>query len=478
MKHEVWIIEGEAYEVDVARPLGAGAYGTVYRASTGSQESVAIKRIFEAMLFKGLDRELEVTKGLVGHTYSNIVRVIAAGPLENDGAVVMELASGSLDARLVSGGLPESDALTVLLDLAVGLKQLHHHGVIHRDLKPQNVLTTPSGSKITDFGFGRLVHNATETVTFRDKGTAAYKAPEQWLNAPSTIQTDLYALGCIGYALLTGEPPFTAADPSDLRNQHLNVIPDPVQSVSDQRTSVLLTRMLSKDVRARPQDAREVIERLNAIGQSVSGPSNVLDAIASKFQAETEMRAAAAREAAQTEQREGALLTAAFDALHDVFDDLEALVRNHLSNVRRPLRDEVHADGFKVDAWPSTVSFDARTPGQQGHIGAICTVHAELNGCRHLNLLNLAYIRETDRYVWNAYRMNHHAGPFGGPSHSLRLTPGAAPRGIEPAEWRTEIAQGRGPLVDSPLDVGYQIRGERFSAEQVMSVLSDLVAES
>jgi hypothetical protein len=147
--------------------------------------------------------------------------------------------------------------------VAAVLAVAHERGVVHRDIKPQNVMITGDGTaKILDFGVAGIVSQRI-TSTGIAVGTPAYMAPEQLNNQPATARTDLYALGCLLYEMLSGQPVFTATSPAALMRMHLEQAPPPLRRADlDVSLVQLVWQLLQKDPLWRPSGAREVYDRL------------------------------------------------------------------------------------------------------------------------------------------------------------------------------------------------------------------------
>ena len=146
--------------------------------------------------------------------HPNVVAVYDHG--EDDGGtpfLVMEWIEGrSLKDVVADGPLPEQEARRITLQLLAALEHAHEHGIVHRDIKPQNVLITPDGTaKLTDFGIARSI-DATHGLTMAGQivGTAAYLSPEQAKGQPVTAASDVYSVGAMLFELITGRPPFVA----------------------------------------------------------------------------------------------------------------------------------------------------------------------------------------------------------------------------------------------------------------------------
>ncbi|MFH8387966.1 WD40 repeat domain-containing serine/threonine protein kinase, partial [Kitasatospora sp. NPDC018058] len=193
--------------------------------------------------------------------HPGITVVHDVGRHDNRLFIVMELLEGTDLAQLLArspAGLPISEAVHLGLQAAEALAAAHAQQVVHRDLKPGNLfLLTDGRLKICDFGIARTAE-ATEglTVTGRPFGTPAYMAPEQWRGEHVDARCDLYALGCVLYALLTGAPPFPATEQAwALMRRHLDEVPPPLRSIRDDVPADidrLVASLLAKDPAARP----------------------------------------------------------------------------------------------------------------------------------------------------------------------------------------------------------------------------------
>lgn len=194
---------------------------------------------------------------LATRTLRNVMPILDWGSDADGGGyfLVMPRAEGSLQGRLNGGALPESEAVAVLMDIARGLSEVHD--IVHRDLKPDNVLRYEGKWVVADFGIAKFVEDSTSLRTLRDFLSGHYAAPEQWRLEAPTKATDIYALGCIGIALLTGLPPFAGQD--DLQRCHLQQTPPSVSASPALRQ--LLAACLRKPTGARPS-LSSLIEQL------------------------------------------------------------------------------------------------------------------------------------------------------------------------------------------------------------------------
>ena len=257
---------------ELGEVIGRGGMGTVYRATDlVLGRSVAVKLLLGLLADRDptsivrFEREARAAAGL---SHRGVVAVYDVG--EDDGTrfIVMELVSGrSLEAILRhQGPLDPERAASIAARVADALAAAHAAGIVHRDIKPANVMVAEDGAvKVLDFGIARAMDATTLTQNAMVLGTAAYMAPEQALGKPADERSDIYALGCVLYALLTGHPPFTGDSAAAVLNQHANVAPPPLDAAigraSPQLGSYVL-QMLSKSPDDRPQTAGEVRDRL------------------------------------------------------------------------------------------------------------------------------------------------------------------------------------------------------------------------
>ena len=253
-------------------PLGRGGMGQVWEArDTRLDRKVAVKLLtagaFAASPDFGLDvrrftREAAVTAGL---THPSVPAIFDAGTYDSGLYLVMEQVDGCTNGDLIAeqGPLPVAWAAGIAGQVAAVLAIAHQRGILHRDIKPQNVMLTRDGTaKILDFGVAGIISQRI-TSTGVTVGTPGYIAPEQLHDLPATPQTDLYALGCLLYEMLAGEPVFTATSPAGLIRMHMEQAPPPLRrrDVPPQLES-LLWQLLDKDPARRPADARRAYDLL------------------------------------------------------------------------------------------------------------------------------------------------------------------------------------------------------------------------
>lgn len=158
------------------------------------------------------------------------------------------------------------ELLPILVQVARGLYVAHSHGIIHRDVKPANIMVSQDGEvKITDFGVSYSTNQAQITQDGMVVGTAQYISPEQAQGNTATPQSDIYSLGVVAYEGLAGQRPFTGATPVDIAAAHVNDAPPPLPTYVDVQLAQFVMSMLSKDPRDRPKDALVVSRTLSRI---------------------------------------------------------------------------------------------------------------------------------------------------------------------------------------------------------------------
>jgi eukaryotic-like serine/threonine-protein kinase len=251
------LIDGR-YEVEDL--VGTGGMSSVYRArDTVLERRVALKILHDH--FSGdpeyVERFRREARAIAQLNHPNIVTVIDRGDFQGRQFIVFELVPGDNLKDVVRryGPLPVPEALALTHQIARGLSFAHEHGIVHRDVKPQNVLLDESGSaKVTDFGIARSLDpgdGLTQTGTVL--GTSDYVAPEQVSGRRVDARSDQYSLGALLYELLTGEVPYSADNFMAVAMRHLR---DPVPSVRKRRPDVpeRVDEIVAKSMAKRPED--------------------------------------------------------------------------------------------------------------------------------------------------------------------------------------------------------------------------------
>ena len=261
---------------EVKGMLGMGGMGVVYRAIDKELgEPVAIKTLKgdavanDSTLLARFKDEIRLARKI---THRNVVRTYDIGEVEGLYYITMEFVEGQSLKHLIQsrGHLPVPVALTVGKQLCRALEVAHEQGVIHRDIKPQNLIVEPSGTlKVMDFGIARLASRK-DGVTQAGMaiGTPEYMAPEQLLGENVDFRADLYAAGCVLFECLTGRTPFVADSPITLVAKQLEETPPSPASINGEVPEALarlVLRALSKDPADRPASASILHDELDAI---------------------------------------------------------------------------------------------------------------------------------------------------------------------------------------------------------------------
>jgi serine/threonine protein kinase len=281
MQHVVGELISERYELEEL--VGTGGMSSVYRAHDKLLErDVALKVLHEQFTADGdyVERFRREARSVAQLSHPNIVTVIDRGEQDGRQFIVFEYCDGeNLKARIArEGPLPVRKAVELVVQIARALGFAHENGLIHRDVKPQNVLLYGDGeTKVTDFGIARSqeVHGGlTQTGTVM--GTSDYISPEQARGSRVDAQSDIYSLGAVLYEMLTGEVPFRGENFVSVALRHIN---EPVPSVRARRPDVpprldaAVQRAMAKDPRDRFGSMDELCAELTAsLGEPTTAP--------------------------------------------------------------------------------------------------------------------------------------------------------------------------------------------------------------
>jgi len=258
--------------------LGEGGMGVVYRGRYVVKDiDVAVKMlpddVTNPIVLARFEREVEVLNSL---QHPNIVRSFGGVCEDKRRFYAMELMSGgSLEDQLQQRGrLPWETVVEYARQMCAALVYLHEHGVVHRDLKPANFLLDDQGRlKLSDFGLASVIAARRITTAGKTAGTLLYMAPEQIRGGDITPQTDLYALGCVLYELLTGQPPFIGDTPAETMHRHCRAeIPRITPIVLDCPVALekLIIQLLAKEPADRPADAQVVGREVSLVTYKIS----------------------------------------------------------------------------------------------------------------------------------------------------------------------------------------------------------------
>ncbi len=257
------------YEIE--QKIGEGGMATVYRGlDRRLNRRVAIKVLHSHYVHDPdfLRRFEHEAKAAANLSHSNAVSVYDTGQDGDTYYIVMEYIDGVDLKTLINREAPLSIARAIAITEAIaqGLEAAHHIGLIHRDIKPQNILVTPDGHvRITDFGIAKSHLSTAQTQTGMTFGTADYISPEQAQGQQATPQSDIYSLGVTIYEMLAGRLPYTGDSPVSVAMKHVSAPLPPLRSLNPQVPANLehiILKALSKEPSARPASAREFAEAL------------------------------------------------------------------------------------------------------------------------------------------------------------------------------------------------------------------------
>ena len=263
----------------IERELGGGGMSKVFVAEETRLRRKVVVKVLSPELAQGIsverfEREIQTAAAL---QQANIVPILSAGDTNGLPFYTMPFVDGeSLRARLGRGPLPVTEVIGVLRDVSKALAYAHQHGVVHRDIKPDNVLISGGTAVVTDFGIAKAISaartssgNATLTQIGTSIGTPAYMSPEQAAGDPQIDhRADIYSLGAMAYELLSGQAVFANRTPQRMLAAHMGETP---KSITDFRADLppaladMVMRCLAKEAADRPQQASDIARTLETI---------------------------------------------------------------------------------------------------------------------------------------------------------------------------------------------------------------------
>jgi serine/threonine-protein kinase len=283
--------------------IAAGGMGAVYRAvdeTLGRQVAVKVLRRELAHDPTFLERFRREARAAAGLSHPGVAGVYDYGELGGQPFIVMELVEGeTLAERLAAGGrLPWREAFAIGEQVAAALAAAHAHGLVHRDVKPANILLGRDGrAKVTDFGIAQAAQTATLTRTGMVLGSANYVAPEQAKGGHVGPAADLYSLGCVLFEAVTGETPYRGGNAVAIATQHVSApVPDPRERRQDlpPEAAALIVRALQKHPAGRFPSGAAMAAALAAARQE-DGATQILPAVIAPARPTRAMPAAARR---------------------------------------------------------------------------------------------------------------------------------------------------------------------------------------
>ncbi len=276
--------------------LGSGGMSTVYLACDQTLDrQVAVKVMHREMSEQAdqLERFRQEARAVAKLSHPNVVAVIDAGEDGGHPYIVFEYIEGETLKQRISrdGALGPQEAIAYAIEIARGLSVAHARKMVHRDIKPQNILIDAEGrAKLTDFGISRQLEQDGMTATGRVLGTTDYVAPEQAMGRPVDQRSDIYSLGVVLYEMLVGQVPFSADSQVGVAMKHVNEeLPDVQRRRPEVSAAVALVveRSTAKDPGERYQHVGEMVDDLSTAleveaaraGSTTGEATSVLDAV-------------------------------------------------------------------------------------------------------------------------------------------------------------------------------------------------------
>ena len=269
MRPTAGITFGGRYEL--SSRIAVGGMGEVWKASDAIiGRTVAIKILKDE--YMGDPGFLERFRAEARHAalvnHEGIANVFDYGEEQGSAYIVMELVPGEPLSTIIEreGRLPSDRVLGIVAQTATALQAAHDAGLVHRDIKPGNLLITPEGRvKITDFGIARIADQVPLTATGQVMGTVQYLAPEQASGHTATASTDIYSLGIVAYECLAGKRPFTGESQVAIAMAQINDSPPPLPEDIPGPVQRLVLACLAKDPAERPQTAAKLAQAATAL---------------------------------------------------------------------------------------------------------------------------------------------------------------------------------------------------------------------
>jgi serine/threonine-protein kinase len=267
--------------------LGRGAMGVVYKATdTALERPVAVKTVNITLEREHADkyekRFYQEARAAGSLNHPNIVTVYDVGKEGNVVYMAMEFIEGQELRSLLAEGraLPVSQAVSIAAQVAEGLAYAHQHGVVHRDVKPANIMVLADGPvKITDFGIARMrASNDELTQSGMMLGSPKYMSPEQVIGKRADHRSDIFSLGVIVYETLTGSVPFSGENVTALMYQIVNFAPPAPSAVNPavpELLNFIVAKMLAKPLEERYQSAQELANDLRNCERQIASPASI-----------------------------------------------------------------------------------------------------------------------------------------------------------------------------------------------------------
>ena len=269
------IILGGRYEL--LEIVGEGGMSEVYKAKCNKLNRFVAVKILKKQFADNKEISQKFKReatAIANLSDTNIVNVLDVGTQDDIDYIVMEYISGKTLKELInySGKLSYNTAIKIALQIAKALDCAHKNNIIHRDIKPQNILVTESGEvKVTDFGIAKSTDSQTITNTTSIIGSAHYLSPEQAKGTYIDFRSDIYSFGIVLYEMVTGRLPFEGDSPVTVALKHLQEEPIPPKNINSaipDSLNKLILKAIEKEPIKRYQNAKEIIQDLQKIQEN------------------------------------------------------------------------------------------------------------------------------------------------------------------------------------------------------------------
>ncbi len=280
--------------------LGQGAMGTVYKAVDPLIDRiVAIKTINLSMALDEKDefelRFYQEAKAAGRLSHPHIVTIYDVGKSGDIPYIAMEFLQGRELRDILNDGqrMPVGQVINIVAQVAQGLAYAHENGIVHRDVKPSNIMISRDGHvKITDFGIARMASAVVRTQTGMVLGSPKYMSPEQVVGSLTDQRSDIFSLGVMLYEMLTGQAPFAGENINAIMYQTMNSVPPPPSSISSnipEMLNFIVAKALAKKLEHRYQDAKEFANDLYACRDRLPRPIVSREDVKPNYPSSTQM---------------------------------------------------------------------------------------------------------------------------------------------------------------------------------------------
>ena len=285
-------------DYEILSPIGAGGMGEVYKARDVRLDRTVAIKVLPAHLSENVQlrqRFEQEARAVSSLNHPNICTLHDIGRAQGIDFMVMEYIEGeTLAERIARGAIPLEEAIEIGLRVADALDKAHRNEIVHRDVKPGNIILTKSGPKLLDFGLAKRGVNAsgesdasavTEQKPLTEEGailgTFQYMAPEQVEGLDTDARTDIFALGALLYEMLTGRKAFEGKSQASLISAILASEPRPIAELRPMtpiRVGRIVRRCLAKDPDNRWQSARDIVLELSSLNDDIDAPPPIATA--------------------------------------------------------------------------------------------------------------------------------------------------------------------------------------------------------